>query len=200
MELEEMQKAWSQMSRQLEKQKQLTNDIIMEMTQDKYKQQWGKIANYEKIGTLICFGMAIYILLNFNKLSSTPLIICGIISLLVLIILPIISLRLIQNMQNLDILNLNYTGAIEIYAKRKKNFIKFQKINVYVSFILMLPAAAVFGKLFKGKDIFEPFNLKLLFIIPGAILMMILFVKFVSKYYGNIINRADSILRDIQEL
>ena len=40
MELEEMQAAWSQMSQDLEKQKQLTDEIILKMTQQKYTSQW----------------------------------------------------------------------------------------------------------------------------------------------------------------
>ena len=37
MELEEMQILWTRMSSQLEEQKELTNKLIMEMTQQKFR-------------------------------------------------------------------------------------------------------------------------------------------------------------------
>ncbi len=79
----------------------------MQMTQQNYKQQWSKIANYEKLGTIFCFGMALYLIVNFEKLNSTPLLVCGIFSLFTLIILPIISLKLVKNVQSINLINTN---------------------------------------------------------------------------------------------
>ena len=89
MELEEMQAAWSQMSQDLEKQKQLTDEIILKMTQQKYTSQWNKIFTAEKIGGIICYTALIALLFNFNKFDTLGLQISGILCIIILAILPI---------------------------------------------------------------------------------------------------------------
>ncbi|RKM87681.1 hypothetical protein D7036_24890, partial [Aquimarina sp. BL5] len=59
MELEEMKEVWSEISGQLEKQKKLTDKMIIMMTQEQYRKKWNKIAYPEILGTIICFGMAL---------------------------------------------------------------------------------------------------------------------------------------------
>ena len=61
MEIEELQSVWSEMSAQLEKQKKLTNELIMEMTQNRYSTKFDKLTFYETIGAVISFVMAIYL-------------------------------------------------------------------------------------------------------------------------------------------
>lgn len=92
MELEELQLAWTQMGKELETQKKLTNNIIMEMTRTKYKNKFKKISMYEKAGTVVCFGVALLILINFKKLDTWYLQACGTLCLGFLIIMPILVL------------------------------------------------------------------------------------------------------------
>ncbi|MFT6934116.1 MAG: hypothetical protein ACJAUQ_000500 [Maribacter sp.] len=88
MELEELQLAWTQMGKELETQKKLTNNMIMEMTRIRYKNKFKKISNYEKAGTVVCFGVALLILIKFNKLDMWYLQASGILCLGFLIIMP----------------------------------------------------------------------------------------------------------------
>ena len=88
MELEELQLAWTQMGKELETQKKLTNNMIMEMTRIRYKNKFKKISTYEKAGTVVCFGVAILILIKFNKLDMWYLQAAGILCLGFLIIMP----------------------------------------------------------------------------------------------------------------
>ncbi|MGB5357137.1 MAG: hypothetical protein WBN11_10635, partial [Eudoraea sp.] len=66
MNIEEMQLIWSEMSDQLEKQKTLTNELIMKLTKDRYTRNFDKLGLYEGIGAIICFMMAFYTLLNIR--------------------------------------------------------------------------------------------------------------------------------------
>lgn len=199
MELEEMQAAWSQMSDQLETQKKLTNDIILKMTQQAYKNQWNKIARPEKIGTVICYAALILLLFNFHKLDSLPLQIFGILCILIMAIIPIISLSSIRAIQHIDVSRNNYRQTLESYARKKKRFVRFQKINLGISFLFMFTSLPIFSKLLNDKDFFEIFNLKLLYTFPFGVLFYFLFVLFISRCYKGVIKKSDAILEELKE-
>jgi len=92
MELEELQAAWTQMSNELEKQKELTNTLIMDMTKEKYNAKFRTITNYEKAGTLVCVASAVFIALNIQKLDTWYLLACGLFAVLFSVIMPILVL------------------------------------------------------------------------------------------------------------
>ena len=69
MNVEDLQAIWTEMSEELDKQKKLTHEIIMQMTQQRYKSQLQKISNYEGLGAVLCFIIGIGMLAN----SECPL-------------------------------------------------------------------------------------------------------------------------------
>ena len=101
MDIEEIKAVWSEMSDQLEKQKKLTNEIILNMTQERYSNKFQKVTIIESFGAFICFIAALYLLLNFGKLDTWYLIMCGIITLGFMLILPVLVLRSLSKIKNL---------------------------------------------------------------------------------------------------
>ena len=92
MEMEEIQATWSKLSNELEQQKKLTNEIIMNMTQERYSNKFRTLSTYETFGALFCLLLAVGILVNITKLDTWYLMTCGIITLLFLIILLLVLL------------------------------------------------------------------------------------------------------------
>lgn len=199
MELEEMQAAWSQMSQDLEKQKQLTDEIILKMTQQKYSSQWNRIFNAEKIGGFICYVALIAILLNFRKLDTTPLQVSGILCMLILAILPILSLKTIQAMKRVNVTSMSYKETMETYANGKKNFVNFQKLNIGMSFVFMLLTVPVSAKLFNGKDLFETLDPKLGIAVPFMLIFFGLLMWVVMRCYKSVLRNSEKILQEIEE-
>ena len=70
MELEEMKARWTEMSATIEKQKQITDTLIIKMTQVNYRNRLSKILIPELAGTLVSFAYCIYIIINFHKLNN----------------------------------------------------------------------------------------------------------------------------------
>ncbi len=202
MELEEMQEVWSQLSGQLEKQKKLTDKMIIMMTQEKYRSRLNKIAYPEMIGTVMCYGMGIFILININKLDNWYTLLSGIISMIVLFILPILSLRSINKMRKVNIAANSYKETLLAYAKGKKQFQNGMKWGYYFGFILMFTIMPVTTKLLNNKDLFEgtksiwPFVIS----IPLAITFFIVFSKWVFKHYISNINSAQSLIEELEEV
>lgn len=194
MELEEMQAAWTAMSGKLEEQKKLTNELIMKMTQDKYSSPWNSILQFERIGTVVCFGMLIYLLVNFGKLDTVALQVTGIICAITLAVLPILSLRSIRGMKKVNITTMTVKETLEAFRKRKKQFIRFQIFNFSLSFVFMLAVLPVSVKLLKNKNLFTDFENTLLIGIPFLTILFIGFFWYIVKMYKRIFARSEQLI------
>src|SRR5450432_1999534 len=126
MELEEMKTLWGEMSIEIEKQKKLTDALIIKMTQADYRNKISKILIPEAIGALVCFAGVLYILINFQKLNTWYLSVCGVISVLILLLLPILSIKAIYNIRTINISGNNYKQSLLEYSKSKIQFVFVQ--------------------------------------------------------------------------
>ena len=138
MELEELRNEWQEMSKEIEKQKILTDKLIIDMTQKKYKNKLNSISIPETIGTVICFAAAIYIFINFSLLDSWYMQLSGIFTALFCIVLPILSLKSIFGMQKINISTSNYKQSLERFALNKKRFALIQKVSFYLNLITFM--------------------------------------------------------------
>src|SRR5450631_4237843 len=101
MELEEMKNLWEEMSIGIEKQKRITDSLIVKMTHISYRNKIIKILVPEIIGTFVCFAGAVFILIHFQKLGVWYLLVCGIISVLILFLLPVLSIKSIRKIRSI---------------------------------------------------------------------------------------------------
>ncbi len=201
MELEEMQSVWSELSDQLEKQKKLTDKMIIMMTQEKYRKKINKVAYPETIGAIICYSAVAVILFNIQKLDTWYNLLAGVLCVLILIILPMVSLKFLYGIRNIDIANNSFKETLLNYAKRKKRFQKSMKWSYYLGFILMFAIMPVTAKIVNDKDVFLGVNSTwtLVTAIPLAILFFIVFSKWTMKWYSKNVNSAESLIKDLEE-
>ncbi len=198
MELEEMQATWSQMSDQLDDQKKLTDKLIMEMTKERYKNKIGILSKYEGMGAVICFTAAILLILRFSELNTWYLLVSGIFTVCYLIVLPVVVLRSINSMKNIDLTNNTYKETLIAYAKKKKQFLLTQKVGIYLNFILLAVSLPVVVKVFKGKDIFIT-NINLMYwYIPIMAGFLILFSFWGYGKYKKVTASASYILEEFE--
>lgn len=198
MELEEMKGLWENMSEELDRQKLLTDKMVVEMTQQKYRDKLSQISLPETVGTIICFAMAGYALINFGKLDTWYLMLCGVLSISFCIILPILSMRSIRKLKKIDLRKSSYKESLVEYAKEKDRFVKVQKVSYYLGFIFSLAVLPVAGKLMKDKDLLMDSKLWVWY-IPLALIFHFLFSKWVWKHYSSITKKAHSLLEDLRE-
>ena len=198
MELEEMKTLWGTMSQELDRQKLLTDQLVVEMTQKKYRDTLKGISLPETVGTVICFAMAIYAILNFNKLDTWYLVLCGVLSISFCIVLPILSMKSILNMKKIDVSKSSYKESIKQYASEKNKFIKIQKVAYYCGFVFALAVLPVAGKMMKGKDLLLDSKLWIWY-IPLAVIFHFLFSKWVYRYYTKVAKGAQKLLDDLNK-
>ena len=199
MEIEEMQMLWSEMSDQLEQQKKLTNEIIMNMTQEKYSNKFRTISTYETIGAIVCFAVAIYILANFGSLDTWYLKACGIFTLTFLFVLPILVLRALGKIMRLNIMDKSYKDTLVSYTKAKTNLLRLQQFGIVASFLLMFTASAIFSKVWSNKDFFTMERDIGSYVAMGiAIVFVILVSRWGYGHYKRITSSAESLLKEIE--
>lgn len=199
MELEQIQATWSQLSDELEQQKKLTKQIILQMTQERYSNKFKTISIFETIGAVICFMAGIYILVNIPKLDTWYLLACGIFTLSFLVVMPILVLRALYRIKSIDILKNNYKETLIKYEKSKKYLLILQQFGIYASFILMFTTAAVFSKIWSNEDFFM---IEKDGWVYGAILVAILFVFFFARWgyrcYKSVTTSAEEIINELE--
>ncbi|TDI74266.1 MAG: hypothetical protein E2O87_03890 [Bacteroidetes bacterium] len=200
MELEEMKTLWEEMSQKVEKQQLVTDQIIMDMTQQKYTSKFSKIFLYESLGTVICFAMAVYILFNIEKLDTWYLMACGIFTLAFLFLLPLFTLWSLTRIKSLDVAAFSYKETLVRFERSKKWVLLSQRTSIYLSFILFLAVLPVLSKIFNNKDMFTMDMDALPWIFTGAVfVLLILFLRWGYGCYKSITASAEMVLKELED-
>ena len=198
MEIEELQAAWLQMSNELNQQKKLTDDIILNMTQEKYKNKFKTVTTYETIGAFVCFSIALLFIMKFGTLDTWYLKACGILSLSYLIAMPILVLKALKEIKTLDISKNSYKANLSHYVKAKNRFLRLQQIGMGVGVLGMFFIVPVFSKISSNKNIFEiGLKTEQVVLLALTILMTIVFCVWAYKGYQRLTLSAEELLKDL---
>jgi hypothetical protein len=197
MELEEMKSLWGEMSLEMEKQKKLTGTLILKMIRLNYRNKINKILIPETIGALACLAAILYIAAGMHNLNTWYLQACGIISVFLLCLLPMISIRAIQRVRSVHVSENNYAQSLAEYAKAKIKFLYVQRLSLYLCALLLVVILPVMGALAGGKDLFMTkslwFSYALMFPSFYA------FSRWVFKSYAKTTDEAENILKELEE-
>lgn len=197
MELKELETLWSEMSQELETQKKLTNELIMNMTQEKYSNKFQKISTYETIGGVICIIAAIFILAKFSMLDTWYLQLCGLFTMIFLFLLPVLTLNSLRRIQKINIADKNLKETLVSFSKAKNQLLFLQRLGIYLSFILMFTVLPVASKIMKGKDLFLDSNIFYVY-LPVMAIFLFFFARWGYGCYKNITNSAEDLLKELE--
>jgi hypothetical protein len=196
MELEQMKTRWAEMSLQLEKQKRLTDTLVVKMMRNEYSNKINKILIPEIIGDLVCVAGLVYLLANFEKLDTWYLIGCGIVSAVILLVLPLLSLDSIRKLKSVNIAGNNCKQTLEQYSRGKIRFIFAQKMSFYLGALLLVAFLPTMGRLMGKKD---PFMATRLWMLYALIFPFFLFFsRWVFRSYMKATRAAETILKDLE--
>ncbi len=196
MELDDLKNSWEEVNSQVEKQQNLTPKMIDQMTQKKYYASLKKIAYPEIIGSIICLIAVAFIALNFNKLNTPFLQGVGITSVLLLFALPAISLLSLWQLNAAGDVNKPYSETLKKFAGQKIRFLKFQKLNITLSYLLLVSIIILMAIFFGGKDITGN---KYFWILsfPLGYIFLLFYSKWVFKNYNKTIQQAEELLHEL---
>ena len=197
MELEKLRNQWSEMSANIDNQKKITDFKIIKMTEMKYMDTIRKIKITEITGAAFCFITLIFIVGGMDKLEPWYLRICGIVSVITLILMPSLSIVVLFKIPSANISTNNYKQTLVDYNTNKIRFINIQKLSLCFGALLFIAILPVMGKLMSGKDLFKSATIWYIYSVGFPFLYY--FATWVLKRYRSSLNKAEEILRDLNE-
>ncbi len=197
MEFDEMKSLWEDLNQKVDQQKVLTDQLILDMTKERYEIRMRSISVPETLSAFICFAAVIYLISNFNELDVWYLQLTGVLTIVACLLLPILSLKSIQKLKAIDISKSTYKASLLNYAKEKTRFMRLQRISFYTSFIVLILTVISFGKIIKGIDVFTMTE-KLNWLVPSGIGILYIFSQWVLKKYKKATDAANAILKELE--
>jgi hypothetical protein len=197
MELDDLKNTWEDLNNHAAKQQNLTFKMIDQMTQTKYNSKLKKIAYPEITGVIICLMGASFIGLNFYKLDNTFLQGVAIASILLLLTLSIISLLSLQQINMPADINKPYTETLRKFAVQKIQFHKLQKINITLSYLLLVTIIILFSKFFAGKDITDS-KYFWIFSFSAGYIFLLFYSRWVLRHYNKTLRQMEELLQELK--
>ena len=174
----------------------LTPKIIDQMIEKKYSTKIKRIIYPEYIGIAICLAAVTFIGLNFEKLDTSFLKGTGVVSIITLLALSIISYVSLQSFNDIKNVNKPYVETLKAFATHKLRFYKLQKLNVLLSYLLMVTIIILLSKMFNGKDITDN-KYFWIFSFPFGYIFVLYYSKFVMKSYKNTLKQTEELLEEL---
>jgi hypothetical protein len=199
MELAELEESWCKLDKMAEQQKTVTKKIILDVIRIKYDNKLRSILKYEGIGTLVLFLGLIVVIWNIDLFDTWPLRICALLSIVIMTLLPILSLRSVYRMHHMDMSKRNYRETIVEFTRRRKHFLLVQKWGMVLSAVFMFTVIPITLKIVKGKDFFAGDSNNLLWFIPIAFIVFYFFARWGYGCYVKITADAQNILQELEE-
>ena len=196
MELDDFKNTWDNQSNETQQQN-LTFKIIDKMTQSKYNSKINRIAYPEIIGILICLFATIFIGLNFYKLDNIFLQGVGIVSILLLLTLSVVSFLSLRQLKKTNDFTKPYAETLKIFATQKLEFYKLQKINITLSYLLLVTVIILLSKFFSGRDITDS-KYFWTFSFSFGYIFLLFFSKFVTRFYKTTLRKSEELLQELQ--
>jgi hypothetical protein len=197
MQLEEMKTLWTEISAEVDKQKKITDALVVKMTKTDYRHQISKILIPEIIGALVCFAGAVFILAGFHQMNTWYLMASAVAAVLILFLLPVLSVKAVLAIRSVHISGNNYKQSLSEYSKGKLQWVFIQKWSFYLGAILLLTILPVMGKLIGGKDLFTETSLWLWYVIGYPFFYAL--SRWVFKRYMQTAGEAEKILKELEQ-
>ena len=196
MELAEMKILWEDMSEQLEKQRLLTDKLVRDMIEERYRNKLGGLWNMEAAGTVFCFGFAIFIIVNFQKYDTWYIWASAIFSVLHLILMPSLVLYYLDRMRRVDIGGNDVRQTLLEFSKAKKGFHFVTQLAMGLNFILLFTVSIMAIVIFKdGEALTE--RTTWLWMMPFGFVLLFLFSRWGYRCYVGVTNSAEGVLREL---
>ena len=196
MEIDDFKNTWDEMSKQVKEKQNLNPKMFNKMSERKFTSNLQKIAIPEIIGGVICVGCAIYIGFQFKLLDTALFKIVGVVSILLLIVLPAISLFSIQQLYKSTDISKSYAETLKEFAVQKMNFWKLQKLNITLSYLLLAVVIILVTKFF-GNHTNDENAYTMIFGFCFGYVVLLFFSKWVFKKYNKIIQQTEYLLNEL---
>lgn len=190
-----MKSVWSDLTSELEEQKQLTRALILKMTQEKSSSRMGRIIKAEGLGVIVSALFMIYLAWNFTQLEHWTSIASGIGLLIVLGFGINFGIRIIMHARGIDLVNNSYTEVIRRFGEFKKLLGLYKKLSIWISGLCALFVMPVMTELFLDKNITEIEGVGNIILISLILVPIMLYT--VTQFYKSNVSAVSKALKDV---
>ncbi len=195
MESQDLKNDWASAINQADKENILTSKTITTMTKNKYQSKIKKIKYPELAGAIICIAGLCFIVYNFNKLHSVVLQSITVFTILIFLIIPTLSFLSVTQFNTTNNSDKPYIEIIKQFANQKLRFLKYQKVNAFLCYLLLVTIIILLPKFFYGNDIASSKSFWL-FAFSFGYIFLLLFSRWVKKIYVNSLKQAEELLTE----
>lgn len=196
MELDDLKNTWNETKIHDQKQQFLNPKMLEKMSDQKYRLKMKKIIIPEIAGSIICVAAAAFIGFQFNNLDTVLLQGAGVLSILLLLLLPTLSTLSTRQLNTAHNVNRPYAETLKAFANQKVRFVKLQKLNVTLSYLLLISIIVLMSKLIGGKDLSDNKYFYLFSFTIGYVFLL-LYSKWVKNYYRKALQQAKELLKEL---
>lgn len=196
MELDDLKNTWNEMDTQVKEKQNLTLKIFNKMSNRKFHLKLYRIILPEILGSLICISSAFFIGFNFNKLDGAAYQIIGVTGILVFVMVTVISLLSLQNLNKVGDVGKPYADTLKDFATQKIKFYKLQKLNLRLSYLLLVIVVLLLPKLFEKSGITDNIFFYT-FSFSSCFIFLLFFSQWVMKSYNKTIRQTEDLLKDL---
>ena len=196
MELDDLKNSWNNISNELKTQQNINPKMIDMITKKKYHSSIRKIIAPEISGTIVCIAAIIFLGIHFGYLNTVYLQVSGIISMAVLAALSVISMLSIRQLNIKPDFTKPHAENLRQFAVQKIQFVKFQKVNVLLCYVLLVMTIILLSRFLNGKDI-STNKYFWTFSFAAGYLFLTFYSKWVSKFYSSKLRQAEDLLKEL---
>jgi hypothetical protein len=196
MDLDNFKNTWEEMSNQVKVNQNINLKIFDKMTRNKFHSSLKKIVLPELIGSIACIGFAIYTGINFGKLDTIAYQVVGLMTILLLVILPLISLISIQALYKSADNSKSVADTLKQFSIQKIRFCKMQKLNFTLCYLLAVTVILLSTRLF-GRNSITDSKYFFIFSYSASYIILQFLSKWVFKGYNRTIQKTENLLHEL---
>lgn len=194
MELDDLKNTWKKTG-SASFQQNIDPEVLEQLRVQRFRAKMQRIILPEIIGSVICIAAFVYIGYNFSLLDTLLLKCAGAAAMLLLLLLPGISLMSTRELNLITHPNMPYAATLDRFARGNIRFVKLQKLNVVLCYLLLVAVVILLSKIVGGKDLSGNKTLWLFSFTIGYIFLAF-YAKWVTKHYRKTLDQAGALLQE----
>lgn len=196
MELDDLKQTWKETKNTMQEHQALSPAQFKLVSGSNYHSKMRRIIIPEIVGSIICLAAAVYLGLRFVDLDTYLLQAAGLLSILLLLCVPVISILSTWKLYKVGDVKQPYALTLQSFAVQKIRFVKLQKLNVTLCYLLLVLLIIILFKLFNNQNI-SGNNYYWLFSFTIGFIFLLFYSRWVESYYYKSLRQAEDLLREL---
>jgi hypothetical protein len=200
MDIDDIKTLWLEISKKVENQKELTDEIILRMAHTTSKNRLNRILIFELFGITWLLFFISFVLLKLDQLDTIPLLLSAILSIVICITSILLSVNFIRKAFALNIAHKSYKDTLLDFAVLEKTYHFNKKLYLPLGLALLVCIYPMVAKWTHNADVFSDTSLTTLslYVCGGGVVYTIL-VWLHTKYYNKMQTEINGVLHDLKK-